>query len=177
MVISKEAIATGLFALLGVVIGAAASVYGQYILQSRQDSYEEHLQRLKTARQIITLIEETPVSLFSENQAIHQTPPHIAVSAADNPSLVVALTTLDFPSATKPARGYEAESAKYLESLVGIRLRKVTPNVNQHNYYCAMESGDQVTAAILNALHRQYDKRNPIIPLSTCKAYQYELHH
>lgn len=173
----SEAIMNGAFVLLGAVIGALASMGGQYVLQARQDSYHEHLQTLKTAREIITLVEETPASLLSENQAINHTPPHLIVPAAYKPSLIVALATLDFPSATKPARGYEAESAKYLESLTGVRLGKVAQKVNQHDMYCAMEAGDQVTAAVLKSLHRPYDKRNPVVPLSTCKAYQYEMNH
>jgi len=181
MVNSKEAITTGLIALAGAVIGAAATGCVQYVLQGRQDSYAEQQQRLDRAQEIITLVEESPETMLREKTAMYEAPFHFAPPATD-PSRVVALTTLYFPSATKAARGYEAESAEYDEGLAEVAMSlagkgKGNAHADQHDYYCVLEAGDQVLAAILNALHRQYNKRVPVIPLSSCRSYQYELKH
>ena len=177
----SDAIATGLIALAGAVIGAAATGYVQYVLQGRQDSYAEQLQRLDKAQEIITLVEESPETMLKEKTAMYEAPFHFAPPATD-PSRVVALTTLYFPSAIRAARGYEAESAEYDEGLSEVAMSlagkgKGNAHADQQAYYCVLEAGDQVLATILEALHRQYDKRTPVIPLASCKSYQYEQEH
>jgi hypothetical protein len=178
MTLSKEAIATGFIALAGAVVGAAATGCVQYVLQAKQDSYAEQQQRLDVAQKIITLEEESSVSMLSETQEIHQVPPHIS-TLANNPERVVALATLYFPTAVKAALGYESESAEYLETLTGAVKPggKFDAKANQLAYFCSMEAGDQVRIAVLEALHRPYDERAPVVPLSSCKDYQYELTH